>query len=135
LERRYSVLYYVAAGATAVAGILHLTMAPNFVNFNPNGTILFIVGGLAQLFWVVPMVKRWGRMWYSIGIAGTAALILIWVITRFPGNPITGRGGGVNEMAIAVESMEALFIGLCAAILVVESRMRKIDAKLAQDSK
>ncbi len=45
----------------------------------------------------------------------------IWIITRMPGNPITGRGGGVNEMAVAVEAMQGIFIGLAAAILVIES--------------
>jgi hypothetical protein len=135
MERKYSVLYYAAAGATAIAGILHLILAPNMLNFNPNATILFAIGGAAQVFWAVPMARKWGRTWYSIGIAGTIAFLLIWVITRLPGNPITGRGGGVNEMAIAVEAMEALFIGLAATILVIESRMKKIDGKVAQSSK
>ena len=135
MERKYSVLYYAAAGATAIAGILHLILAPNMLNFNPNATILFAIGGAAQVFWAVPMARKWGRTWYSIGIAGTIAFLLIWVISRFPGNPITGRGGGVNEMAIAVEAMEALFMGLAATILVIESRMKKIDGKVAQSSK
>ena len=135
MEKKYSILYYAAAGATAIAGILHLTLAPGMLNFNPNATILFAIGGAAQVFWAVPMVRKWGRTWYSIGIAGTVAFMLIWVVTRFPGNPITGRGGNVNEMAIAVESMEALFIGLAAAVLVLESRMKKIDSRVAQDSR
>jgi hypothetical protein len=135
MEKRYSVIYYAAAGTTAIAGILHLILAPGMLNFNPNATILFAVGGAAQIFWAVPMARKWGRAWYSIGIAGTVAFMLIWVITRMPGNPITGRGGGVNEMAIAVESMEVMFIGLAAAVLVLESRMKKIGSKIAQDSK
>jgi hypothetical protein len=135
LEKKYSILYYAAAGATAIAGILHLILAPGMLNFNPNATILFAIGGSAQVFWAVPMVRKWGRAWYSIGIGGTVAFMLIWIVTRFPGNPITGRGGGVNEMAMAVESMEALFIGLAAAILVLESRMKKIDSRIAQDSR
>jgi hypothetical protein len=135
MERKYPVLYYAAAGATAIAGVLHLILAPNMLNFNPNATILFAIGGAAQVFWAVPMARKWGRAWYSIGLAGTIAFLLIWVITRFSGNPITGRGGGVNEMAIAVEAMEALFIGLAATILVIESRMKKIDSKVAQASK
>lgn len=135
MERKFAVLYYAAAGATVISGILHLTMGPNFINFNPNGAVLFIVGGIAQIFWALPMVKRWGRVWYAIGIAGTAAFVAIWVTTRFPGNPITGRGLPVNEMAIAVESMEFLFIGLASAILAIESKMRRIDSKVAQDSR
>jgi hypothetical protein len=61
--------------------------------------------------------------------------MLIWVITRMPGNPITGRGGGVNEMAIGVEAAQIIFIGLAAAILALESRMKRIDSKVAQDSR
>lgn len=50
--------------------------------------------------------------------------MVIWVITRFPGNPITGNGSRVNEMAMIVEAMQGAFIGLAAAILVIESQMK-----------
>ena len=62
-------LYYyaAAAAATAIAGILHLALVPNIIGFNMNSAIFFIVTGLAQLFWVVPMIKRWGRIWYYTG--------------------------------------------------------------------
>lgn len=135
MASKFSALYYAAAGATAVAGILHLILAPGMLNFNPNATALFAIGGAAQVFWAVPMVRKWGRTWYAVGIGGTAALVLLWVVTRMPGNPITGRGGGVNEMAMAVEAAQLLFIGLAAAILVIESRMKRIDSRVAQDSR
>lgn len=127
-------LYYAAAATTAIAGILHLILAPNMLNFNPNSAILFFVGGAAQLFWAVPMIRRWGRVWYGVGIGGTLVLIAIWIITRMPGNPITGRGGMVNEMGIAVEAMQLTFVGLTAAILVIESRMKRIDTRTASDA-
>lgn len=127
-------LYYAAAATTAIAGILHLILAPNMLNFNPNGAILFFVGGAAQLFWAVPMMKRWGRVWYGVGIGGTLVLIAIWMITRIPGNPITGRGGMVNEMGIAVEVLQWAFVGLTAAILVIESRRKRIDKRTASDA-
>jgi peptidoglycan/LPS O-acetylase OafA/YrhL len=127
-------LYYAAAATTAIAGILHLTLAPNMLNFNLNGAILFFVGGAAQLFWVIPMIRRWGRIWYGIGIVGTLVLIAIWIITRIPGNPITGRGGMVNEMGIAVEVIQWAFVGLTAAILVVEPRRKRIDKRTASDA-
>ena len=127
-------LYYAAAATTAIAGILHLILAPNMLNFNPNSAILFFVGGAAQLFWAVPMIRRWRRVWYGVGIGGTLVLIAIWIITRMPGNPITGRGGMVNEMGIAVEAMQWTFVGLTAAILVIESRMKRIDTRTASDA-
>lgn len=127
-------LYYSAAGTTVIAGILHLILAPNMLNFNPSSAILFSVGGAAQLFWVVPMIRRWGRVWYGIGIVGTLVLIAIWMITRIDGNPITGRGGMINEMGIAVETMQWAFVGLTAAILVMELRMKRIDKRTALDT-
>jgi hypothetical protein len=127
-------LYYAAAATTAIAGILHLILAPNMLNFNPNSAILFFVGGAAQLFWAIPMIRRWGRVWYGVGIGGTLVLIAIWIITRMPGNPITGRGGMVNEMGIAVEAMQWTFVGLTAAILVIESQMKRIDTRTASDA-
>lgn len=38
--------YFVAAAATtAIAGILHLTLVPNAINFNINNAIFFLVAG------------------------------------------------------------------------------------------
>jgi peptidoglycan/LPS O-acetylase OafA/YrhL len=127
-------LYYAAAATTALAGILHLTLAPNMLNFNLNGALLFFVGGAAQLFWVIPMIRRWGRIWYGIGIVGTLVLIAIWIITSIPGNPISGRGGMVNELGIAVDAIQWAFVGLTAAILVIESRRKRIDKRTASDA-
>jgi hypothetical protein len=127
-------LYYSAAATTAIAGILHLILAPNMLNFNLNSAILFFVGGAAQLFWAVPMIRRWGRVWYGIGIGGTLVLIAIWIITRIDGNPVTGRGGMINEMGIAVETIQCVFVGLTSAIVVMELQRKRIDKRTALDT-
>lgn len=111
-------IYYAAAGTTAVAGILHLSLVPNVIGFNLNVAIFFLVSGLVQLFWVLPMIRRWGRVWYYVGIGGTVVLIILWVITRMP-NPITGRGIPVSDMGIATEALQAAFIGL--AIMAINA--------------
>jgi hypothetical protein len=112
--------YYAAAAATAIAGILHLSLVPNIIGFNMNSAIFFIVAGLAQLFWIVPIIKRWGRIWYYIGIVGTIILIIMWVMTRVPGNPITGRGGPISEMAVAIEVFQIAYIVLAGIIIAKE---------------
>jgi hypothetical protein len=66
------------------------------------------------------MIKKWGRIWYAIGIAGNIILIEIWVITRIPDNPITGRGGPISEMAIATEVFQIAYIGMTAVIIAKE---------------
>jgi len=117
-------LYYGAAICTGIAGILHLILVPNAIDSNINNATLFLVGGIAQIFWVLPMIKRWGRIWYAVGIAGTAILIGLWVITRIPDNPITGRGGPINERAIAVEVFQIAYI-VITAIIMAKERIRK----------
>ena len=66
-----SALYYTAAATTALAGILHLILVPDIIGRNLNSGLFFIVVDIAQIFWVIPMLKRGGRIWYYIGIAGT----------------------------------------------------------------
>ncbi len=112
------VLHYVAAAATATGGTLHLVLASNMLRFSSNSGILFLIGGLAQLFWVVPMIRRWGKPWYYIGIGGTAVLVSIYFITRMPGNPITGRGGSINAIGAVTEIAQLAFISLCFAIVL-----------------
>jgi hypothetical protein len=72
------------------------------------------------------MIRRWGIPWYAIGIAGTIVFMALWIITRMPDNPITGRAGPAgNPIAITIEVFQAAFIGLAAAIIIYELRKRK----------
>ena len=117
------ILYYAGAAATtAIAGILHLSLVPDIIGRNLNSGVFFLISGIAQIFWVIPMLKRWGRTWYYIGIAGTIILIIMWATTRVPGNPITGRGGPISEMAVAIEVFQVAYIIITAIIIAKESR-------------
>lgn len=120
--KKLHALYCAAAAATAVGGIMHLIMSSSSLVNNLNTGILFLVGGIVQLFWVVPMVRRWGLAWYSVGIGGTTVFVALWVITRIPENPITGRGGPVSQNAIIVEAAQMAFIALAAVIIACEKR-------------
>src|ERR671918_155524 len=118
------ILYYAAAATTAMAGVLHLSLVPDIIGRNLNSGIFFIISGIAQIFWVIPMLKRWGRTWYYVGIGGTIILVMIWAITRIPGNPITGRGGPISEMAIAVEIFQIAYVVITIIILVKVTRTK-----------
>ena len=97
-------------------------LVPNIIGRNPSTGIFFIFSGIAQIFWVIPMLKRWGKIWYYIGIAGTIILIIMWAITRMPGNPITGRGGPISEMAIAIEIFQIAYVIITSIIIAKERR-------------
>ena len=101
-------------------------LGPISLNFNVNPGILFIVGGIAQVFWIIPMIRRWGIPWYAIGIAGTVVFMALWIISIMPDNPITGRAGPAdNPIAITIEVFQAAFIGLAAAIIIYEYKKKK----------
>jgi uncharacterized membrane protein len=109
--------YYYAAAATAIAGILHIVLSANGIGRGSLSSIFFLIAGIAQLFWALPMARRWGRIWYYIGIGGTIVLIILYFVTRVP-TPITeGRALRINSMGIVIEIFQFLYIGLTAYIL------------------
>jgi hypothetical protein len=126
---KINILYYAAAATIAIAGILHLIQAPSVLEFSLTFFIFFSVAGIAQIFWVVPMIRRWGRPWYLVSIGGTIVLIGLYAITRMPGNPITGRGGPVSPLGLAIEVFQAAFIGLSIAIIIYESKRKQLSGR------
>jgi hypothetical protein len=83
------------------------------------------------IIWTVPMVKKWGYIWYYIGIAGTIVLIIMFFITRVP-NPITTRALPINSMGIVIEIFEFIYIGITAYIV---SRQGRIEPKQKEQLK
>ncbi len=131
---KMNILCYAAAATTAIAGILHLIQASNVLGFNLNFFIFFTVAGIAQIFWVVPIIRKWGRVWYLVGIGGTIVLIILFVITRIPNNPISGRAFPTSPMAVAIEVMQVAFIGLTITIIIYESKRKQLSGKTASET-
>ena len=115
-------LLYAAGACTLIAGILHLSLASNVIVNNLQVGIFFLVAGIAQIFWILPTLRTWGKIWTYVGIGGTIILIIFWIVTRFPDNPIIGRGLPVNSMGIAIEVFQIAFILLSALIIARDRR-------------
>ena len=115
-------LVYAAGACTLIAGILHLSLASNVIVNNLQVGIFFVAAGIAQIFWTLPTVRTWGKIWNYVGIGGTIILIITWIITRFPDNPIIGRDLPVNSMGIAIEAFQIAFIVLSAVIIAIDRR-------------
>ena len=125
LKKNLSVLFYLTAFSTLAGGILHLLMiGPSLkpVNFPmellPYTDGLFIMSGILQIFWCIPMIMRWGIKWYYAGLIGTIGLSALLLITRIP-NGITGIPlEDKNPMALLTEISQFLYIG--SAILIIK---------------
>lgn len=116
-----SLYYYITAAATTgLAGILHLVLGLAAIGRAPLfGILFFIVAGLAQIFWILPMIKRWGKIWYYIGIGGTVLLIILWAIVRLP-NITSGTGFPLNWEDISIVFLEIIYTGITVLIIAKE---------------
>ena len=132
-------LFELAAVFIATAGILHLVRAP----LKPHGfpaelvvqaEILFIVGGILQIFWVLPMIRHWGRPWYIVGLIGTAVFMAFWIISRVP-NPITGVALPNNVLGYATEAVQVAFI-VVTSIIIAKGKaiIQTINQQKVEDS-
>jgi uncharacterized membrane protein YuzA (DUF378 family) len=116
------VLFYTAAASTFIAGVLHLAIVPMFFTQMPiNVTVFFIISGLAQVFWVIPVIRRWSKLWYYVGIGGTAILIILWVIAV----PHTE----LSKLELAIELFQIVFIILCSIIIAKARTIPKFEEK------
>ena len=122
---KLNILFYVAAATTGMAGIIHVILG--IPSNNLNSQILFVVGGLLQIFWIVPMIRKWGNIWYGVGLGGTVVFIAIWAITRIPDNFITGREGRISDNGIIVELFQIAFVTLVITILVLNRKLSKMS--------
>jgi len=117
MNMRNNVLVYAAAASTFIAGILHIALVPMFFkSMTPDVMIFFIVSGLAQIYWIIPTIKRWIMPWYYIGIAGTIILIILWIIA------IPGSGYPIGETDVAIEVFQILYIILSVIIILNTNR-------------
>ena len=117
-------LFYAAAASTFIAGILHLAIVPMFfTQMSIDIIVFFIVSGLIQIFWIIPVIKRWIKPWYYVGIGGTVILIIMYLIA------VPGSGHPVSQLDIAIELFQIAFIVLCSIIIAKNRREMKLDKK------
>lgn len=124
------ILFYLAAATTMIAGVLHLAMiGPSLkpINFPmellPYTDGLFLISGIAQIFWALPMALRWNRRWFYAGLIGSIALTSLIALTRIP-NEITGVAlQDKNPMALLTEVMQTIYIVTTLTIILNNKRI------------
>ena len=132
MVQKFTILLYAAAATTLLAGILHINKFIDTISSDEqigNPDVLFLIGGIAQVFWIVPIIRQWGKVWYSIGIAGTVVFMLLWVITRIPENPITGKAGPIGAEAMIIQVFQIAFIILSGIILIKSTKVKNTRIK------
>jgi hypothetical protein len=119
-----TLLLYLAAASTFIAGLLHLAMVPVYsAQMPPDFMIFFVVSGLAQLFWIIPTIKKWSVPWFYVGIAGTLILISMYLVA------IPGSGKPISPLDVAIEASQIIFIILYSIIIYKDKSITKVNKK------
>lgn len=126
------VLCYLSSVFTILGGMMHFIMlGPPLkpINFPMEMLVytdsLFVLAGILQIFWAIPMIMGWSYKWHYMGIIGTIGLTALLATTRFPNIITTNPLVDVNPVAIYTEIVQILYI-LCTIIIIT---IRKIDSR------
>jgi len=121
-------LIVAAISSTAIAGILHILMMPRSLDHDLEEGIFFLISGILQVFWILPIIKDWNKMWYYIGIGGTGVLFALWLAERIP-RLVEGGGIRLSANTVAIEGMQITFIILCIVLLQRKSKEKVTTVK------
>lgn len=74
-----------SAGATILAGIIHLVIVPEHWEHAPAHGLFFLIVGILQIVWGVTIWRRPSMQVYYVGAVMAGGLIVLYVLTRiFP---------------------------------------------------
>lgn len=119
-------LICAAMASTIIAGVLHIMMAPRSLEREFFQGIFFLVSGIMQIFWIVPILKEWHKIWYYVGIGGTGLLFVLWFMERIPGLA-DGRGIRLSPNTVAIEGFQIAFIVICIILLRRRSKTEELQ--------
>lgn len=119
-------LCYLSSVFTILGGMMHFIMlGPSLkpVNFPMEMLVytdsLFVLAGMLQIFWAIPMIMRWSLKWHYMGIIGTIGLTALLAITRFPNIITTNPLIDVNPMAMYTKIVQILYIVSTITIITI----------------
>jgi copper(I)-binding protein len=92
--------------AIAVAGVIHLVLAPSHYAHAPAHGIFFILAGIAEIVWAVVFWRRSSEKLYYGGVVLTGGLIVLWILTRFMTPPFEHEPGPVDASGLITKLCE-----------------------------
>src|SRR5205814_2286662 len=73
---------------SAGAGAIHAIVTPEHLQEDVRFGVFFLVLTVAQLAWIVPVLRRSSTATWAMGGAGNLAVLAIWAASRTTGLPI-----------------------------------------------
>jgi hypothetical protein len=104
----------LAGHLSLVAGVIHLVAAPAHVGTAVIYGVFFITIAFAQVAWAMDVAVRPHRHTLLIGIAGNAAVVALWLVTRTVGIPLGPESGRVEAVGALDLICAGIEIGIVA---------------------
>lgn len=115
----------------AVAGLVHLIIAPAHYDHAPAHGIFFAVAGLIQCAWAVLFWRQASLVLYRVGLALSGGLVVLWLLTLALPAPFGGHDAGSIDTPAFVCKLSEL-VGLIALVaLVMQGGQWIIHGKLS----
>lgn len=120
-----------AIGAIGAASIHFKVMPEHFGEAFLYG-FFFLVVASTQLAWSLLMLVRPHRVLFACGVAGNAAVVLLWLVTRtiaIPLGPDAGSTEGFGALDVVASTCEVICV--VAGVLAFVSRRRSAAADVS----
>ena len=137
MERsRSQALTTIVALASAGAGVIHLTVAPDHLREFLAFGVFLMVAGVAQLVWAGLVWTQPSRRVLVAGAAGNALVVLLWIASRTSGLPIgpehwTPEAAGFADIVCSAYEV-LLVIGAALLLRGPDREVRPLPSLMAR---
>lgn len=107
---------YISMAAIALAGLIHLGLAPEHYAHAPAHGIFFVVAGIMEISWALAFWYRPTQVLYRIGLALVGGMVVLWAITRVLPAPFGHGPEAINVSGLACKGSE--LIGIIALVML-----------------
>ncbi len=115
----------------ALAGLVHLIIAPAHYDHAPAHGIFFAIAGLIQCGWAVAFWRRPSLALYRAGLAVSGGLVVLWLLTLALPAPFGGHDAGSIDTSAVVCKLSEL-VGLIALVaLMIQGGQWALKGKLS----
>lgn len=110
---------YAAAALAAAAGLIHFWVAPEHFEEAFEFGVFMVAVGLAQFALAVLLLLRPSRAVAVVGVAGSAVVFVVYVLSRttgLPVGPMAGRPEEVQAIDVVSKVVELLLVLLLVSL-------------------
>jgi len=107
---------YIPAAVIALAGLIHLGIAPEHYAHAPAHGVFFVLAGVAEILWALAFWRRPTPRRYHLGLALAGGLIVLWAVTRVLPAPFGHGPEPVNASGLVCKASE--LIGVLSLVML-----------------